>query len=69
MAHHAKAILADVARRSMVLDSTVDIKGLAQLWLWAHRFSVHIDSHVVVDPVFLEVVEQKNQSETQVYFA
>jgi LEA14-like dessication related protein len=69
MAHHAKAILADVARRSMVLDSTVDIEGVAQVWQWPHRFSVHLDSHVVVDPVFLEVVEQNNQSETQVYFA
>ncbi|KAJ3691623.1 hypothetical protein LUZ61_020787 [Rhynchospora tenuis] len=69
MAHHARAILADVARRNMVLDSTVDIKGFAQVWWWAHKFSVHVDSHVVVDPVFLEVVEQQNHSETQVYFA
>ncbi|XP_078152881.1 late embryogenesis abundant (LEA) hydroxyproline-rich glycoprotein family [Carex rostrata] len=69
MAHHAKALLADVARRSMVLDSTVDIKGFAQVWWWTQRFSVHIDSHAVVDPVFLDVVEQKNQSETQVLFA
>lgn len=66
MAHHAKPLLADVARRQMALDSAVDIVGSAHVWWWAHRFSVHVDSRVVVDPVFLDVVEQDNQSETQV---
>ena len=65
MAHNAGAILADVARRKMELDAVVEIVGEATVLLWPRRFSVRIDSHIVVDPVFLEVVEQDNRSEMQ----
>ncbi|MQL80716.1 hypothetical protein Taro_013166 [Colocasia esculenta] len=69
LAHHAPALLADAARREMALDATVDIAGTARVLWWAHRFAVHVDSHVVVDPVYLDVVEQENRSETHVYLA
>ncbi|KAF7095710.1 hypothetical protein CFC21_097819 [Triticum aestivum] len=67
LAHHAGAILADTARRHMELDAVVEIAGEATVLLWSRRFSVRIDSHIIVDPVFLEVVEQDNRSEMQLY--
>ncbi|KAL6662003.1 hypothetical protein ACP70R_001387 [Stipagrostis hirtigluma subsp. patula] len=67
LAHHARAILSDVARRHMELDAAVQITGEAAVLLWSRRFSVRIDSHIVVDPVFLEVIEQDNRSEMQLY--
>lgn len=69
LAHHARAILADATRRHMELDAAVEIAGEAAVLLWSRRFSVRIDSHIVVDPVFLEVVEQNNRSEMQLYLA
>jgi hypothetical protein len=69
LAHHARAILSDVARRHMELDAAVEIAGEAAVLLWSRPFSVRIDSHITVDPVFLEVVEQENHSEMQLYLA
>ncbi|TVU04549.1 hypothetical protein EJB05_47663, partial [Eragrostis curvula] len=68
LAHHARDILADAARRHMELDAAVEIAGEAAVFrLWARRFSVRINSHITVDPVFLEVVEQDNRSQMQLY--
>ncbi|XP_051142515.1 uncharacterized protein LOC127259312 [Andrographis paniculata] len=67
LAHHAKDLLADVGRREMVLDSTVDISGAAKVLWWDHKFKVHVDSHVIVDPVFLDVIDQENQSKLEVF--
>lgn len=67
LAHHARSILADTARRHMELDAAVKIAGEAAVALWSRRFSVSIDSHIVVDPVFLDVIEQENHSEMQLY--
>ncbi|KAI5669768.1 hypothetical protein M9H77_19621 [Catharanthus roseus] len=63
LAQHAKQFLADVARREMVLDAAVDIEGEAKVLWWDHRFRVHVDSHVTVDPVFLDVIDQDNKSQ------
>ncbi|KAL3530378.1 hypothetical protein ACH5RR_009700 [Cinchona calisaya] len=62
LAHHAKKLLADVARREMVLNAAVDIEGEAKVLWWDHKFRVHVDSHVTVDPVFLDVIDQQNKS-------
>ncbi|KAK6138202.1 hypothetical protein DH2020_028036 [Rehmannia glutinosa] len=67
LAHHAKEFLADMRRREMVLDSTVDIKGAAKVMWWNHRFKVHVDSHVIVDPVFLDVIDQDNKSKLELF--
>ncbi|KAG8371167.1 hypothetical protein BUALT_Bualt13G0058700 [Buddleja alternifolia] len=67
LAHQGKKFLADVARREMVLDSTVDIRGAAKVLWWDHKFKVHVDSHVIVDPVFLDVIDQENKSELEVF--
>ncbi|KAI3461283.1 hypothetical protein Pfo_017946 [Paulownia fortunei] len=67
LAHHAKKFLADVGRREMVLDSTVDIKGAAKVMWWNHKFKVHVDSHVIVDPVFLDVIDQENKSKLEIF--
>ncbi|GER33197.1 late embryogenesis abundant protein [Striga asiatica] len=68
LAHHAKRFLADVGRREMVLESTVDISGAARvMWRWDHRFKVHVESHVVVDPVFLDVIDQENRSKLEIF--
>ena len=69
LAHHAGKFVADVARREMVLDSEVDIEGTAKVLWWDHRFKVHVDSHITVDPLFLDVIHQDNKSELQVYLA
>ncbi|XP_031112485.1 uncharacterized protein LOC116016386 [Ipomoea triloba] len=69
LAHHAKSFLADVARREMVLDAAVDIEGAAKLLWWDHRFKVHVDSHVTVDPIFLDVIDQENQSHMELLLA
>ncbi|KAK6926566.1 Late embryogenesis abundant protein, LEA_2 subgroup [Dillenia turbinata] len=65
LAHHGKKFLADVKRREMELDAAVDIAGDAKLLWWNHRFKVHVDSNIVVDPVFLEVVDQENKAQLQ----
>ncbi|XP_020262356.1 uncharacterized protein LOC109838316 [Asparagus officinalis] len=64
MAHHAGSILADVARREMRLDAEVEIAGTARVLFMRRRFCAKVESHVVVDPVFLDVVEQENTTET-----
>ncbi|CAI9105656.1 OLC1v1004634C1 [Oldenlandia corymbosa var. corymbosa] len=69
LAHHAKRFLADVAKREMVLDATVDIQGEAKVLWWDHKFKVHVDSHVTVDPLFLDIVDQKNKSELLLFDA
>ncbi|KAJ0972723.1 hypothetical protein J5N97_020682 [Dioscorea zingiberensis] len=69
LAHHATKILSDAARREMSLQANVDIAGTARVLWWHHRFSVHVESHVVVDPVFLDIIHQENHSETTVYIA
>ncbi|XP_062172229.1 uncharacterized protein LOC133877820 [Alnus glutinosa] len=66
LAHHAASFIADVARREMVLDATVDIAGTAKVLWWDHKFKVHVDSRVTVDPVFFEVIDQDIKSEVEV---
>uniref|UniRef100_A0A0A9HTH3 Uncharacterized protein n=1 Tax=Arundo donax TaxID=35708 RepID=A0A0A9HTH3_ARUDO len=51
----------------MELDAAVEIAGEAAVLLWC--FSVRIDSHIVIDPVFLDVIEKDNRSEMQLYLA
>ncbi|KAF7153259.1 hypothetical protein RHSIM_Rhsim01G0204700 [Rhododendron simsii] len=66
LAHHAAKFFADVRQREMVLDAAVDIQGAAKVLWWDHKFKVHVDSHVVVDPVFLDVIDQENKAEMEV---
>ncbi|KZV17365.1 hypothetical protein F511_23048 [Dorcoceras hygrometricum] len=67
LAQHGKKFLSDVGQREMVLDSTVDIRGAAKVMWWNHKFKVHVDSHVIVDPVFLDVIDQENESRLEVF--
>ncbi|XP_010245517.1 PREDICTED: uncharacterized protein LOC104589034 [Nelumbo nucifera] len=67
LAHHAASFLADVARREMVLDASVDLAGEAKVLWWSHRFNIHAESHVVVDPVFLDVIDQENNSALELF--
>ncbi|KAF5823287.1 putative Late embryogenesis abundant protein [Helianthus annuus] len=67
LAHHGVQFMADVGRREMVLDATVDIEGVARVVWWGHKFKVHVESHVTVDPVFLDVVEQENKSDLELF--
>ncbi|KAK7860371.1 uncharacterized protein LOC112037123 [Quercus suber] len=66
LAHHAVKFLTDVARREMVLDAAVDIGGTAKVLWWHHKFMVRVDSRVTVDPVFLDVNDQKTTAEMEV---
>jgi len=58
---HLKDLVKDVRRREMDLRSVVNIKGSARLWKWGHKFEVAVESHMKVDPIFLEVIEQENR--------
>ncbi|CAL5357192.1 unnamed protein product [Camellia sinensis] len=69
LAHHATQFIADVSRREMVLDAAVDIEGAAKVLWWDHKFKIHVDSHIVVDPVFLDVIDQENKSDLDVFVA
>ncbi|XAR60150.1 hypothetical protein NMG60_11033404 [Bertholletia excelsa] len=69
LAHHAARFIADVGKREMVLDAAVDIEGDAKIIWWNHKFRVHVDSHVVVDPVFLDVIDQENKSEMELFLS
>ncbi|KAL5997371.1 hypothetical protein ACLOJK_008301 [Asimina triloba] len=65
LAHHAAKFVSDLANREMVLDAAVDIEGRAKVVWWEHKFRAHVSSHVVVDPVFLDVIDQENRSEVE----
>ncbi|CAA2981728.1 late embryogenesis abundant hydroxyproline-rich glyco [Olea europaea subsp. europaea] len=67
LANHAKKFLSDVGRREMILDSEVNIEGAAKVLWWDHKFKVHVDSHVTVDPLFLDVIDQENKSELEIF--
>lgn len=67
LAHHAARFVADVAKREMVLDAAVDISGTAKVLWWDHKFRVHVDSHITVDPLFLDVIDQENRSELEMF--
>lgn len=69
LANHAARFVADVAKREMEIDAAVDIGGTAKVLWWDHKFKVHVDSRVTVDPVFLDVIDQENRSELEVFSA
>ncbi|BFG34788.1 uncharacterized protein Pyn_31904 [Prunus yedoensis var. nudiflora] len=69
LAHHAATFIADVAKREMVLDAAVDIAGAARILWWDNKFKVHVDSRVTVDPVFLDVIDQENKLEMEIFLA
>lgn len=58
---HLKDFVKDVSRREMDLRSVVNIKGSAWFWKWGHKFEVIVESHIKVDPIFLNVIEQENK--------
>ncbi|KAK4765088.1 hypothetical protein SAY86_026178 [Trapa natans] len=68
LAHHAGRFFSDVARREMVLDAAVDVAGDARVMWWDHKFKVHVDSRVTMDPVILDVVNQENKSQLEVSY-
>ncbi|KAE8711459.1 Copper ion binding isoform 1 [Hibiscus syriacus] len=67
LAHHASKFFADVEKREMVLDAKVEISGTAKVVWWDHRFKVHVDCHVTVDPIFLDVIDQENNSQLEIF--
>ncbi|KAE9620613.1 hypothetical protein Lal_00019561 [Lupinus albus] len=67
MAQHAVTFVSDLAKREMIIDATVDIGGTAKVLWWDHSFMIHVDSHITVDPVFLDVIDQENSSELEVF--
>ncbi|GMY15794.1 late embryogenesis abundant hydroxyproline-rich glycoprotein [Fagus crenata] len=69
LAHHVTKFVADVARREMVLDAAVEIGGAAKVLWWDHKFKVRVDSRVTVDPVFLDVIDQENNAEMEIFHA
>jgi hypothetical protein len=59
LAHNTGAILANAARRHMEMDASVEIAGGCRVGLLVPPLFVRIDSHIVVRPVFLKVIEQE----------
>ncbi|ERN13022.1 uncharacterized protein LOC18441259 [Amborella trichopoda] len=62
LTHRLARLMRDVIRREMELKAVVRIEGEAQLLIWKHPFVIHVDSNVVVDPLFLEVLDQETRS-------
>lgn len=69
LAHHASRFVADLARREMLLDAAVDICGSAKVLWWDHKFKVHVESRVTIDPVSFDVIDQENMSELELLHA
>ncbi|XP_044480071.1 uncharacterized protein LOC123206864 [Mangifera indica] len=67
LSHHAAKFLGDVAKREMMLDAKMDITGTAKVLWRDHKFKVHVDSHVTVDPVFLDIIDQENKSQLKLF--
>ncbi|XP_004506189.1 uncharacterized protein [Cicer arietinum] len=67
LAKHASRVVADVAKREMILDAAVDIAGTARVLWWDHKFKVRVNSHVTVDPVFLDVIDQDSTAQLQLF--
>ncbi|CAL5212298.1 unnamed protein product [Lathyrus oleraceus] len=67
LAKHAGRVVADVAKREMILDAAVDIAGTARVLWWDHNFKVRVNSHVTVDPVFLDVIDQENTAQLELF--
>ncbi len=53
----------------MVLDAAVEIGGAAKVLWWDHKFKVRVDSRITVDPVFLDVIDQENNAEMEIFHA
>lgn len=68
LASRAGRFFADVAKREMVLDASVDVSGTARLLWWSHRFKVHVDGRATVDPILLDVIDQEIRSEMQISY-
>ncbi|KAK9156780.1 hypothetical protein Scep_003354 [Stephania cephalantha] len=67
---HLNRFVADVAKREMEIDAVVDLGGTAKVLRWGRkRFKVHVDSHLTVDPVFLDVLDQENRSDLVLFGA
>ncbi|XP_078435103.1 late embryogenesis abundant (LEA) hydroxyproline-rich glycoprotein family [Wolffia australiana] len=69
LAHRARALVAAAARREMALRAAVDIAGTARVLFWAHPFCVHVESHVVIDPLHLDIIEEDTRSDTELLLA
>ncbi|PON65438.1 Late embryogenesis abundant (LEA) hydroxyproline-rich glycoprotein family [Parasponia andersonii] len=67
LAHHVNWFFSDVAKREMVLGAVVDIEGTTKVLWWDHKFKVHVDSRLIVDPVFLDVIDQEHRSELEIF--
>ncbi|KAJ7948007.1 Late embryogenesis abundant (LEA) hydroxyproline-rich glycoprotein family [Quillaja saponaria] len=69
LAHYAARFAADLAKREMVLDAAVDIVGTAKVLLWDHKFKVHVDNRVTVDPMSLDIFDQESRSKLDIFIA
>ncbi|KNA06838.1 hypothetical protein SOVF_177290 [Spinacia oleracea] len=67
MANHKSQFMSDVAKREMVIDAVVDVNGAAKVLWWEHKFRIHVESRVSVDPVFLDVIDQDNKSQMDLF--
>lgn len=61
MTKNLKELLGDVRKREMCMKSVVTIKGHARLWKWTHKFEVHVESNIKVDPIYMDVIDQENK--------
>ncbi|XP_011626009.1 uncharacterized protein LOC18441261, partial [Amborella trichopoda] len=62
LTHHLARLIWDVIRREMELKAVVKIEGKAKLLVWDHPFVIYVESNVLVDPLFLDVLDQETRS-------
>lgn len=65
--HHLKDLAKDVTKREMCLKSVVNIKGVAKVWKWGHKFEVDVESQIKVDPIFMDLIDQENKAHLQLH--
>ncbi|KAG0504324.1 hypothetical protein M758_7G023700 [Ceratodon purpureus] len=61
--HHLQDLLGDVAKRVMVLHARATINGNIAVLRYRHHFEVYLQSEIKVDPIFLDVIDQRHRAD------
>ncbi|ERN13023.1 uncharacterized protein LOC18441260 [Amborella trichopoda] len=69
LTHHLARLMWGVIRREMESKAVVKIEGKAKLLIWEHPFVMYVESNVVVDPLFLDVLDQETKSRLHLSFS
>lgn len=63
---HLQELFSDVTKREMVLHARATINGDIAVLRYRHHFEVYLQSEIVVDPVFLDVIDQHHRADLDI---